>query len=69
MGVSGHLTSRPFKSPLCLFDKGLGGPQNPSGRCGVEKNLYPDRNPTRLFGCPARCLITVPTELPRILPH
>jgi hypothetical protein len=36
---------RPFtpggKSPRYTLDKRLGGPQCRSGRCGLEKNLFP----------------------------
>jgi hypothetical protein len=34
------------KSPRYSLDRRLGGPQNRSGRCGVEKHLAPVGNPT-----------------------
>jgi hypothetical protein len=34
------------KSPRYPFDRRLGVPQNRSGRCGEEKLLAPDGNPT-----------------------
>jgi hypothetical protein len=56
--------SPPGKSHLYPFDRRVGGTQKRSGRRGKEKESFPcrDSNP----GCPARSLVTILTELPRL---
>jgi hypothetical protein len=63
-------TPRPLyprvESPRCPYDKKLGGRQNRYGRCGEEKKSYHCPSRELNTGRPARSLVTILTELPRL---
>jgi hypothetical protein len=64
--VSGQLhVPAPLPPGERALDRRLGGPKSRSGRGGEEKNpqLYRELNPGR----PARTLVTILTELPRLV--
>lgn len=65
---SGRLYPRPFnpavKNPWYPLRRRLGGPQGLSGRCGMQKHLFPlQRIEARFLGSPAHNVVVVPTEV------